>query len=331
MSPKGLFETFHIIKYIATEVEKMIEVNELVKKYGKKTVLNKISFKVEEGEILGLLGQNGAGKSTIMNIITGNISATDGSVFINGKEILESPLQAKKELGYLPELPPLYQDMTVKEYLNYVYQLKKCKLPKKEHIEKVCSSAHISDVYNRVIKNLSKGYKQRIGIAEALIGDPKVLIFDEPTVGLDPNQMIEIRKLIKDLGRKHTVIISSHILSEIQSICDRVIVINNGVVVANDTPSDLAKKLEGNCLRIIVEGPEKEVENALGNLIGVKSVQKVNCKKRGCCEFEIRGQDDVDIRRTISQYLKKSPWLLMEMTGVDMSLENIFLRLTGRK
>lgn len=309
----------------------MIEVNELVKKYGKKVVLNKINFRVDEGEILGLLGQNGAGKSTIMNIITGNISATEGSVFINGKEILESPIQAKKELGYLPELPPLYQDMTVKEYLNYVYHLKKCKLPKREHIMEVCEATHISDVYNRVIKNLSKGYKQRIGIAEALIGNPPILIFDEPTVGLDPNQMIEIRKLIKDLGRKHTVIISSHILSEIQSICDRVIVINNGMIVANDTPDNLAESLEGNYLKIIVEGQEKEVENALRNLNGIKSIQRVNCKKRGCCEFEIRGQNGVDIRRTISLYLKKSPWLLIEMTKVDMSLENIFLRLTGRK
>ena len=189
----------------------MIEVRELVKKYGNKTVLDHVSFDVKDGEILGLLGPNGAGKSTTMNIITGNLAATDGTAAIDGHEILEEPLRAKKELGYLPEIPPLYVDMTVKAYLSFIYRLKKCKLPKKEHLEEVCRAVQIIDVYDRVIKNLSKGYRQRIGIAQAMIGNPKVLILDEPTVGLDPKQIIEIRTLVKKLGKKHTVILSSHI------------------------------------------------------------------------------------------------------------------------
>lgn len=309
----------------------MIEVKELVKKYGNKTVLDHVSFRVNEGEVLGLLGPNGAGKSTTMNIITGNLSATEGSVTIDGHDILEEPLKAKKQLGYLPELPPLYQDMTVKEYLNFVYRLKKCTLPKKEHLESVCRAARVSDVYDRVIKNLSKGYKQRIGIAQALIGAPKVLILDEPTVGLDPKQLIEIRTLIQELGKKHTVIVSSHILSEIQAVCDRLVVISRGKLVADDTLENLSVQLEGNYLRIRIEGPEREVEQALLKVGGLKSVQRLPCKEKRCCEFEVRAKEQMDARRIIASFIKKSPWLLLEMSGADMSLENIFLRLTGSK
>lgn len=309
----------------------MIEVKQLVKKYGNKIVLDHVSFRVNEGEVLGLLGPNGAGKSTTMNIITGNLSATEGSVTIDGHDILEEPLKAKKQLGYLPELPPLYQDMTVKEYLNFVYRLKKCTLPKREHLESVCRAARVSDVYDRVIKNLSKGYKQRIGIAQALIGAPKVLILDEPTGGLDPKQLIEIRTLIHELGKKHTVIVSSHILSEIQAVCDRVVVISRGKLVADDTLENLSVQFEGNYLRIRIEGPEREVEQALLKVGGLKRVQRLQCKEKGCCEFEVRAKEHMDARRIIASFIKKSPWLLLEMSGADMSLENIFLRLTGSK
>ena len=194
----------------------MIEVRNLTKQYGQKKAVDDLSFTVNDGEILGFLGPNGAGKSTTMNILTGYISSTSGQALINGVDILEDPMKAKKDIGYLPEIPPLYLDMTVKEYLNFVYDLKKCKLPRKAHLSDVCDLVKITDVYDRIIRNLSKGYKQRVGLAQALIGNPPILILDEPTVGLDPKQIIEIRTLIKKLGKKHTVILSSHILSEIQ-------------------------------------------------------------------------------------------------------------------
>lgn len=307
----------------------MIEVKELVKKYGNKVVLDHVSFQVNEGEVLGFLGENGAGKSTTMNIITGNLSATEGSVTIEGHDILESPLKAKKLLGYLPEQPPLYQDMTVKEYLNFVYRLKRCKLPREKHLEAVCRATQVWDVYSRVIKNLSKGYKQRIGIAQALVGEPKVLILDEPTVGLDPKQLIEIRNLIRNLGKKHTVIVSSHILSEIQAVCDRVIVINNGKMIANDTLENLSYKLNGNYLKICIEGQEREVEQALLKIEGLQKVRRLPCREKGCCTFEVRAKENMDARKIIASYMKKSPWLLLEMESADMSLEKIFLRLTG--
>ena len=209
----------------------MIEVKNLSKKYGSKTALDDINFTVNDGEILGFLGPNGAGKSTTMNIITGYISSTEGTVTVDGDEIMENPIAVKRKIGYLPEQPPLYLDMTVKAYLSFMYDLKKVKLSKTQHIEEICKVVKIDDVYNRIIKHLSKGYKQRVGIAQALLGDPKLLILDEPTVGLDPNQIIEIRNLIKSLGKKHTIILSSHVLSEIQTVCSRVIVINTRKVV----------------------------------------------------------------------------------------------------
>ncbi len=306
----------------------MIEVKELVKKYGNTVVLDHINFAVEEGEILGLLGSNGAGKSTTMNIITGNLSATGGRVTINGHEILEEPIKAKKELGYLPEKPPLYTDMTVKSYLTFVYRLKKCRLPEKQHIEEVCKAVQIEDVYHRVIRNLSKGYQQRIGIAQALIGMPKVLILDEPTVGLDPKQMIEIRNLIKELGKKHTIIFSSHILSEVQAVCNRVVVLNQRKVTADDTPENLSGKLEGKNLRICVQGPANEIEAGLRRLAGVRNVERQKCTEEGCCIFHVNAKEGSDIRREIAIYLKQSAWLLLEMTNADLSLENIFLKLT---
>ena len=309
----------------------MIEVRELVKNYGSKRVLDHVSFDVNEGEILGLLGLNGAGKSTTMNIMTGNLSSTEGTVRLNGHEILEEPLQAKKELGYLPETPPLYPDMTVKEYLKFVYRLKKCRLPYEEHIQAVCRATYITDVYDRVIKNLSKGYKQRIGIAQALVGEPRILILDEPTSGLDPEQMIEIRNLIKKLGKKHTVIFSSQILSEVQAVCDRVAVIKEGKVLADDTPEHLEEKLAGKQLRICVIGPEKEVSQALKKIPGVLEISNIRCQENGSCAFDVKVEDEYDVRRQIAAYMKQSPWLLTEITVQHLSLEDIFLKLTGKK
>ena len=221
----------------------MIEVRNLTKHYGDKHAVNDISFTVEDGEILGFLGPNGAGKSTTMNMLTGYISSTSGQALINGVDILEDPIKAKSFIGYLPELPPLYLDMTVKGYLQYIYDLKKCKLPRRAHLNEVMSLTKVSDVQDRIIKNLSKGYKQRVGVAQALIGNPPVLILDEPTVGLDPKQILEIRTLIKKLGKNHTVILSSHILSEIQAVCDRIIIINHGIIAAHDTAENLSKNL----------------------------------------------------------------------------------------
>ena len=309
----------------------MIEVRELVKNYGSKRLLDHVSFDVNEGEILGLLGLNGAGKSTTMNIMTGNLSSTEGTVRLNGHEILEEPLQAKKELGYLPETPPLYPDMTVKEYLKFVYRLKKCRLPYEEHIQAVCRATYITDVYDRVIKNLSKGYKQRIGIAQALVGEPRILILDEPTSGLDPEQMIEIRNLIKKLGKKHTVIFSSHILSEVQAVCDRVVVIKEGKILADDTPEHLEEKLAGKQLRICVIGPEKEVSQALKKIPGVLEISNIRCQENGSCAFDVKVEDEYDARRRIAAYMKQSPWLLTEITVQHLSLEDIFLKLTGKK
>ncbi|WP_346664417.1 ABC transporter ATP-binding protein [uncultured Merdimonas sp.] len=309
----------------------MIEINGLVKDYGTKRVLDHVSFNVNEGEILGLLGPNGAGKSTTMNIMTGNLSSTDGTVRINGHEILEEPLQAKKELGYLPENPPLYMDMTVKEYLKFAYRLKKCRLPYEEHIQAVCKATYIADVYDRVIKNLSKGYRQRIGIAQALIGEPKVLILDEPTSGLDPAQMIEIRNLITSLRKKHTVIFSSHILPEVQAVCDRVVVINRGKVLADDTPSGLEERLEGKQVRVCVAGPEKEVSQTLREIPGVLEVTRTDCQEPGSCAFDLKVEDEAAARRLIAARMKQSPWLMTEMAGVHLSLEDIFLKLTGKK
>ena len=252
----------------------MIEVKHLTKQYGDKLAVNDISFTVEDGEILGLLGPNGAGKSTTMNMLTGYISSTSGQALINGIDILEDPIKAKAQIGYLPELPPLYLDMTVMGYLNFVYDLKKCKLPRRSHLKDVCNLCRISDVSGRVIKHLSKGYRQRVGLAQALINNPPILILDEPTVGLDPKQIIEIRTLVKKLGKKHTVILSSHILTEVQEVCDRVVIINHGQIAANDTIDNLSKAVSGvNRLVVRINGPKNEVLQAIRGLEDVTKVR----------------------------------------------------------
>lgn len=267
----------------------MIEVKNLTKRYGTNTALNNVSFTVEEGTIVGFLGPNGAGKSTTMNIITGYLSATSGSVTVQGKNTLENPNEVKKLIGYLPELPPLYMDMTVKEYLNFMYELKGVKLDRKQHIGEICRLTKIDNVYTRLIGNLSKGYKQRVGIAQALLGNPPVLILDEPTVGLDPKQIIEIRNLIKSLGRNHTIILSSHILPEVQAVCERVIVMNNGCLVADGATDTLAHDLSAEH-RIIarIDGPESEILQAIRGMEHIVEVYSLGERKRASSRFPSR-------------------------------------------
>lgn len=308
----------------------MIEVKNLTKQYGSNLALNHISFSLEEGTILGFLGPNGAGKSTTMNIITGYISPTEGSITVDGFDTLENPLEAKKRIGYLPEIPPLYTDMTVKEYLNFMYDLKKVKLPRKEHIEEICSMVKIDDVYHRLIANLSKGYRQRVGIAQALLGNPPVLILDEPTVGLDPKQIIEIRNLIKGLGRKHTVILSSHILSEVQAVCERVIVINRGSIVADGTPDSLAHSLSNeNRLLLRLEGEEEPIKCALQAMNGVKEVLSYGEKEPGVFAFSVESEEGIDLRRSVFALAARNDWPILSMKNTDLTLEDVFLRLTS--
>ena len=307
----------------------MIEVRNISKRYGSQKAVEDVSFCVNEGEILGFLGPNGAGKSTVMNIITGYISSTSGKVLVDGKDIVEAPAYAKKQMGYLPEIPPLYEDMTVKEYLYFIYDLKRCKLPKISHMKDICSLVGIDDVYSKVIKNLSKGYKQRVGFAQALVGDPKILILDEPTVGLDPRQIAEIRSLIRKLGKRHTVILSSHILPEIQAVCDRIVVINHGKIVANDTEENILTSFEGEKkLFLTVEGAGRDaIRSALERLTGVKSVS-FSKERKGSLDVEITAQKDSDIRKDVFDTAAGNGWTILEMRSSKLTLEEIFIRLT---
>ena len=307
----------------------MIEVNNVTKYYGSKKVLDNISFSVNKGEILGFLGPNGAGKSTTMNIITGYISSSEGEVLIDSYDILKYPLKAKAKIGYLPEIPPLYLDMTVKDYLSFMFDLKKVKEPKQEHINEICELVRIDDVYNRIIKHLSKGYRQRVGLAQALLGYPAVIILDEPTVGLDPKQIIEIRDLIKGLKDRHTVILSSHILSEIQAVCDRVLVINKGKIVANDTPENLSKDMgENNKFIAKIKGDRKAIYNALIELEEVIGVDKLGRSEDDVFEFEITTSNDTDARPVIFREMSKENMQILELKSSKMDLEDIFLTLT---
>ncbi|MBQ3692693.1 MAG: ATP-binding cassette domain-containing protein [Clostridia bacterium] len=307
----------------------MVEVKNITKCYGDKKAVDNISFTVGDGEILGFLGPNGAGKSTTMNIITGYLSSSSGTVTIDGCEILDDPKGAKSKIGYLPEIPPLYMDMTVQKYLEFMFDLKKVKLDKEEHIEEVCRLVKISSVTHRLIKNLSKGYKQRVGLAQALLGNPPVLILDEPTVGLDPKQIIEIRNLVKSLGKKHTVILSSHILSEVQAICDRVVIISNGRVVADETTEGLSKALvKSNRLLVQIEGSKTKVMARLESIRDVKNVKVEREISTGVYEYIVEANEDCDIRSKMFFALaeEKAPILLLQ--SADLTLEEVFLKLT---
>lgn len=307
----------------------MIEVKNLVKTYGDKHAVSNISFKANDGEILGFLGPNGAGKSTTMNILTGYLSPTSGEAYINGHEILDDPIAAKKEIGYLPEFPPLYLDMTVKEYLYFVYELRGCKLPRNTHLKEICELVKIDNVFNRRINNLSKGYKQRVGLAQALVGNPNVLILDEPTVGLDPKQIIEIRTLIKKLGKNHTVILSSHILSEVQAVCDRIVVINQGKIVADDTADNLSRELSADHKLIArIDGPKDEVIKLIQTIPGVVSIVADMQREKGVWEYNIEAVEGTDIRRELNRRLMSRNWYILGLRSSELSLEDIFLKLT---
>ncbi len=307
----------------------MIEVKNLSKSYGSKLAVDNISFSANESEILGFLGPNGAGKSTTMNILTGYLSSSGGQALINGTDILEDPVKAKRDIGYLPEQPPLYQDMTVSEYLNFVYGLKKCRMPRRSHLEEICGLVKIGDVSKRVIRNLSKGYRQRVGLAQALIGNPSVLILDEPTVGLDPKQIIEIRTLIKKLGKNHTVILSSHILPEVQAVCDRVVVIDKGKLVANDTAENLSHNLSADHkLTLQIEGPSKEVKQLLE---GIPDMVEVHINKnidKTVTEYELNAKEGADIRREVFKRMAERNYPILLMRSSELTLEEIFLKLT---
>ncbi|MGN0633125.1 MAG: ABC transporter ATP-binding protein [Oscillospiraceae bacterium] len=306
----------------------MIEVKNLSKHYGDKKAVDDISFVANDGEILGFLGPNGAGKSTTMNMLTGYISSTSGKALIDGVDILEDPIKAKKNIGYLPELPPLYMDMTVKEYLNFIYDLKKCKLPRISHLKDICGLVKIDHVYNRIIRNLSKGYRQRVGLAQALVGNPPVLILDEPTVGLDPKQIIEIRTLIKKLGKNHTVILSSHILSEVQAVCDKIIVINEGKIVADDTETNLSDRLIGaHILTAKIEGDYDKVAKKVLSIEGVEVCKQTN-ERDGVIEYRIESEEGVDVRRELFAAMAEIGCPILELKSAEMSLEDIFLKLT---
>ncbi|MCG8499447.1 MAG: ABC transporter ATP-binding protein [Firmicutes bacterium] len=307
----------------------MIEIKDLTKSYGENIAVDNINFTVEKGEILGFLGPNGAGKSTTMNIITGYIPSTEGSVKVAGYDILEQPSEVKKRIGYLPEQPPLYMDMTVKDYLHFVYEIKKVSQNRKTHISDVMEMVEIGDVQKRLIKNLSKGYKQRVGLAQALLGNPEVLILDEPTVGLDPKQIIEIRNVIKDLGKDHTIILSSHILPEVNAICGRVIIINNGKIAAIDTPENLSKTLTNESKLVVrVAGEESHVIKALKDLTGIKYVEAQGQKEPDSIDYIIEAEANIDIRKPLFYAMSKHGYPILMLKSLDLTLEDIFLQLT---
>ena len=308
----------------------MIEVRNLVKKYDNHIAVDHLNFTVEKGKIYGFLGPNGAGKSTTMNMITGYIASTEGEILIDGHNILNEPEEAKKKIGYLPEMPPLYQDMTVMEYLRFAAELKSISREKREqNIKEVMSTTKLHDVKNRLIKNLSKGYKQRVGLAQALLGYPEIIILDEPTVGLDPKQIIEIRDLIKSLGKKHTVILSSHILSEVSAVCDYVLIIDHGKLVASDSPENLSKVMSGtNSLELTIKGEQQEIRNALTLVENIEDLIYHDSIVEGACDFSVKIRGNQDVRENIFFALAEAKCPILKMQPSNMSLEEVFLKLT---
>ena len=308
----------------------MIEIKNLSKYYGTKKAVDDISFNVDKGEIVGFLGPNGAGKTTTMNMITGYISLSGGSIKIDGFDILKNPKECKKRIGYLPEQPPLYMDMTVLEYLEFVYDIKGVKEPKKDHLAQILHMVRIDDVKGRLIRNLSKGYKQRVGIAQALVGNPEILILDEPTVGLDPKQIIEIRKVISELGRDRTIILSSHILAEISAICEKVIIINNGSVMAIGSPDELSGKITPrNILELRIMGEREEIRKVLEGIDALQNIKLIGQREKGSFDFEIEMEHDSDIRAEIFRELSKNDMPIIMQKSSSLTLEEVFLRLTS--
>ena len=308
----------------------MIQVENLTKRFGQHVAVDSIDFTVDSGEILGFLGPNGAGKSTTMNILTGYISATEGTALIDGIDILEQPEEAKKKIGYLPEFPPLYGEMTVTEYLNFVSEIKGVRTSdRKAGLDRIMDLVRIGDVKGRLIRNLSKGYRQRVGLAQALVGNPDVLILDEPTVGLDPKQIVEIRNLIKRLGKSHTIILSSHILPEVSEVCERVVIIDRGRIVASDTPANLSKGL-GDTSRITlrVAASEKQALKVVGELQGIKSAESQGSREPDTVDIIVQADDNVDIRRPLFHAFSRASYPILMMRAVGMTLEDIFMRVT---
>ncbi len=310
----------------------MINIEHLVKRYGNKYAVNDVTFKVGEGEIVGFLGPNGAGKSTTMNILTGYLSYTSGTVEVGGLDILDNAFEVKRMIGYLPEQPPLYPDMTVEDYLNFVYDLKKCTFNRKKHLTEVSEVVRIADVYKRVIGNLSKGYRQRVGIAQALVGNPKVIVLDEPTIGLDPKQIVEVRNLIRTLGLDHTIILSTHILSEVQAVCDRVVIINRGKLVADRRTEDIANAVENNRrLSAKICGPQKEVLSLLRGQTGVMSAEAVGQHDADSVTYIIESESGVDLRKPLFSLLAKNNLPLVGLEAMGANLEDVFMSLVDSK
>ena len=309
----------------------MIKIDHLVKHYGANCAVDDISFEIARGEIVGFLGPNGAGKSTTMNILAGYLSSTAGRVMIDDLNVLDEPLEVKRRIGYLPEQPPLYPDMTVEEYLIFVYNLKGCTFNRSKHLEEICDVVKIKDVYKRVIRNLSKGYKQRVGIAQALIGNPPVIIFDEPTVGLDPKQIIEIRNLIRTLGKDHTVILSTHILQEVQAVCDRIIIINKGKVVADELTENINRVIDGNRrYRVKICGPQREVQSMLSDRPDVSYVELLPERDGDASTFMVESAPNVDMRKSLFFALAQKGWAMVGMEPLGMSLEDVFISIVDK-
>ncbi|MBO5337357.1 MAG: ATP-binding cassette domain-containing protein [Lachnospiraceae bacterium] len=313
----------------------MIEVTNLTKKYGNHVAVDHLSFRVEKGQIYGFLGPNGAGKSTTMNMITGYLAATEGTVLINGHDITKEPEEAKKSIGYLPELPPLYMDMTVKEYLKFAAELKKVpKTERQKQVAEVMEMTQITDMQGRLIKNLSKGYRQRVGFAQAILGYPEVIILDEPSVGLDPKQIIEIRDLIRGLSKNHTIILSSHILSEVSAVCDHIMIIAHGKLVASDSPEGLQRRMSSSRdgasmeVELTVKGSLQEVERAIMELEEVESVENKGITEENCVKLSVLSKNNVDIRESLFYALAEAKLPIMAMSHLEKSLEDIFLELT---
>ena len=309
----------------------MIKIEHLVKQYGNVCAVDDINLTVNEGEIVGFLGPNGAGKSTTMNILTGYLSSTSGRVSIGGIDVLADPIGAKRQIGYLPEQPPLYLDMTVEEYLSFLYDLKGCKLNRSAHLAEICDVVRVGDVRARVIRNLSKGYRQRVGIAGALVGNPKVVIFDEPTVGLDPKQIIEIRNLIRTLGKSHTVILSTHILQEVQAVCDRIVIINKGRIVADEKTEALGRVIQDNRrFQLRICGPQGQVLSALRDMPGVVYAEALALRDGDAVGYMIESAAGVDIRKKLFFTLAERGWALIGMEAMGLSLEDIFITVVDK-
>ncbi|HZJ57851.1 MAG TPA: ABC transporter ATP-binding protein [Clostridia bacterium] len=311
----------------------MIEIQNVTKRFGQHLAVDNLDFTVNEGEILGFLGPNGAGKSTTMNIITGYISATEGTVTVDGYDILDNPEEVKKRIGYMPEFPPLYVDMTVREYLDFVFEIKKVDdKDKKQDMDRILELVRITDVRDRLIKNLSKGYKQRVGLAQALVGNPQVLVLDEPTVGLDPKQIIEIRNLIKQLGKKHTIILSSHILPEVSAVCQRLVIINKGRIVASDTPDNLSKRLgDSSKMSLRIAASERQAVKVLKDVAGVKYVEAQGIMEPDTIDVWVEAEKDIDVRRPLFNALSRAGYPILQMKSMDLTLEDIFLQVTTQE